>query len=357
MSVASVFLAVVLLLFVSLQRTYSRYPLKELKQRARDGDEIAKGLVRAVAYGRSLRVVLWAIIVGVSTCLFFFLSRSTPVWLSISSIAILLWLGFVWLPAARISAISERLAAYSAPVLGKLVSYVFPVIEYFARLVDKYRPVQIHTGLYDRQDLIELLQTQQVTPGNRIEKLELNIALHALTFGDKTIGESMTPRRAVKVVSIQDQLGPIVMDELHASGHSRFPVYETTQDNIVGTLYLHDLLQLKSNATVKGLMRKKAYYLHEDQPLSDGLQAMIVTHHHLFIVVNSFEEFVGVISSEDILEAIVGKPIIDEFDKYEDIRAVAARAAKKEHQDHEAEADVPDTNEESTTDEPTEVIK
>jgi CBS domain containing-hemolysin-like protein len=48
-------------------------------------------------------------------------------------------------------------------------------------------------------------------------------------------------------------------------------------------------------------------------------------------VVNSFEEYVGIITMEDVLETMIGKLIVDEFDRYDDLRAVAARAAHKEH--------------------------
>jgi CBS domain containing-hemolysin-like protein len=81
-------------------------------------------------------------------------------------------------------------------------------------------------------------------------------------------------------------------------------------------------------------MRRDVVYIHDEQSLHDALAAIIKTHHHLLIVVNSFEEFVGVISIEDIFEQIVGRSIQDEFDQYDDLRAVATRAAKQEHQDH-----------------------
>lgn len=352
MTVISVLLAISLLLLVSINRTYSHYPLKEVKRRARDGDEIAASLIKAVGYGHSMSVVLWTLILGVGAVLFLILSTRTPLWFALGSIATLLWLGFVWLPAARISAMSERVAAMAAPTLGRVVSYLHPMIDATIRFIDRHRPVHFHTGVYDKDDLLQLLETQAVVPENRIEKFELDLAVHALEFGDKKVGNSMTPRRSVKLVSVEDQLGPIVMDELHASGHSRFPVFEGSKDTIIGTLYLHDLVHIKSNAAVRSLMRPSVYYLHEDQSLYDALQALLVTHHHLFIVVNSFEEFVGVITSEDILEALIGRPILDEFDKYADLRAVAARAAKKEHQEHAepVKETAPETEEATTED-------
>jgi magnesium and cobalt transporter len=121
------------------------------------------------------------------------------------------------------------------------------------------------------------------------------------------------------------------MGELHASGHSRFPVYEVKKDNIVGVLYLHDLVATKRSGTVSNIMRRKVTYVHEDFTLYQTLQAFIKTKQHLFIVVNSFEEYVGIITIEDVLERVIGKLIVDEFDRYDDLRAVAAAAAHKDH--------------------------
>ena len=58
----TIVLAALTLLSVSLQRTYSRVPLKELKRRARNGDELSIAIVKAVGFGHSLRVVLWFLI-------------------------------------------------------------------------------------------------------------------------------------------------------------------------------------------------------------------------------------------------------------------------------------------------------
>src|SRR3990167_8528946 len=143
----------------------------------------------------------------------------------------------------------------------------------------------------------------------------------------------MTPRRAARIVSVKDSIGPVLMGELHDSGFSRFPVYQDKEDHIVGTLYIHDLVAVKTGGEVRNFMDKKVYYVHDQQTLNHVLQAFLKTKHHLFIVVNNFEDFVGVITIEDVLEQILGQPIIDEFDKYDDLREVAkleATHARKE---------------------------
>ena len=71
------------------------------------------------------------------------------------------------------------------------------------------------------------------------------------------------------------------------------------------------------------------------------MDAFLKTHHHLLVVVNHFEEIVGVLSIEDVLEQIVGQPIVDEFDNYEDLRAVAAKEAKQDHAEQEHQEVVP----------------
>jgi putative hemolysin len=335
MSIITLVLTVLLFVTISLQRTYTRYPLKELKRRARDGDEIAAELVRASAYGNSLKATLWVITLLLSSLLFLNLSTSGPAWFAITAIAIFIFLGYVWLPATRISSISEKFAAYLARFFELSLRYLDPFLSFLDRKTLFFRSRLKPTGMYDTEDFLELIERQQLTPGNRIPKLELGIAAHALQFESKLIIDHMTPRRAVKLVSARDSIGPVILDELHASGHSRFPVYGNTKDEIVGTLYLHDLVKIKGDTTVRDEMRKKVYYLHEDQNLHDALQAVLKTHHHMFVVVNSFEEFVGVISSEDVFEALMGKPIMDEFDKYEDLRSVAERAARIDHKKHD----------------------
>jgi CBS domain containing-hemolysin-like protein len=137
------------------------------------------------------------------------------------------------------------------------------------------------------------------------------------------------------MVAASETVGPILMDELSKSGHSRFPVYDEKRDNIVGILYLHDLVGAKQAGRVDDIMSKRLRYVHEDFTLYQTLQAFLHTKQHLFLVVNSFEELVGIITIEDVLEQMIGRPIVDEFDKYDDLRAVAAAAAHKDHHGHD----------------------
>lgn len=326
-------LALLTLLGISLQKTYSHIPFKELKRRARGGDDFANLLYKAVSQGISLRLFLW-LIIGLSSAGFIVvLTRIVPDWLAWLGGIILLWVGFVWLPNSRVTFMGRRVARVLTPPIAWLLNYIAPVLNFIGEKLHRFRHLQVHTGLYQKEDLLALINQQLEQEDNRISKDELKIAAGALTFGDKLIRNIMTPRRMVNFVSTTDSVGPILMNELHDSGHSRFPVYQDTQENIIGTLYLHDLLTAQEGGRVRDIMKKDVYYVHEGQSLDKALQAFLKTKHHLFIVVNSFEEMVGIVTIEDILEQIIGRPIIDEFDKYDDMRAVAQISADKDHRD------------------------
>lgn len=319
------------LLAISLQRTYNDVPQRELKRRARSGDKLAEGLYKAAAYGHSLRAVLWFLVILFAALFFVFVSSSTARWFGLLSSALLIWVGFLWLPAQNATTVGLWLATRVAPVLAWLLQYIHPIIDAVTRFIRKYRPVHFHTGLYDKADLIELFEKQVVQADNRIDQGALEIAAHALKFGDKYVEDILTPRRVVKAISIEETVGPILLTELHASGFSRFPVFDGKKDNIVGVLYLRDLVRAKTGGQIRKLMHPQVCYIHEDQHLPDALQAILKTHQQLFIVVNGFEEYVGVVTIEDILEEIIGKQIMDEFDQYEDMRAVAGIHARKAH--------------------------
>ncbi len=332
------------LLAVTLQKTYTALPVKEIKRRARVGNHAARTIYRVAAYGQSLRALLWLVIIVCSALFFVVVDRTAPLWFALTTSIALLWIAYVWLPNSRITAIGEHIAVWLAPALGWLLNYLHPVINRGIGVVHRGRPLASHTGLYEKEDLLEFMELQEAQVDSRIDKLELQIAASALKFGEQLVRKHLTPRRMIKTVSVSETIGPLLMDELHKSGHSRFPVHDGKKDNIVGTLYMRDLVNARSGGSVKSVMKTDVAYVHEEQNLYDALQAVIKTHHHLLVVVNSFEEYVGIITLEDILEQVVGKVIIDEFDQYNDLRAVAARAAeadRKARHEEKPEKDTP----------------
>ena len=268
------------------------------------------------------------------------LDRSVSPGLAFLGSAALLWVGFPWLPTSQTTVVSEYIAKISTPVVELLLRLLQPLFVRLHKLVKQNSHVSIHTGLYQKEDLLDLLKGQKAQLDNRMSDEELRIAKGALTYSDKLVRDVMVPKRVVKMVSADDSVGPVLLAELHESGHSRFPVYEGKQDHVVGMLYVRDIIDATKGGSVKNFMSKKVFYVHEEKPLGHVLDAFLKTKHHLFMVVDNFEEILGIITIEDILEQILGKQILDEFDRYDDLRAVAQLEAEKEQKQHETSQEV-----------------
>ena len=156
---------------------------------------------------------------------------------------------------------------------------------------------------------------------------ERKLLKSGLSFGATTVEDIMTPRSVIDSIAHDELLGPLVLDDLHKTGHSRFPVIDQDIDHVVGVLHLRDVVALrdKKSVTATEAMKQPVHYIKNTQTLDHALAAFLKTHHLLFVVVNEYRETVGVISLEDVIEALLGRKIMDEFDSHEDLRKVAER--------------------------------
>jgi CBS domain containing-hemolysin-like protein len=216
---------------------------------------------------------------------------------------------------------SQKLYAKVEPsVLGFVGKY--PKVIKFIQTTLPPDPGDGH--LDSKEELAHLV----ATAGPVLSKDEQKRILNGLKFDTREVKEIMTPRGMIDSISRKEMLGPLVLDDLHKTGHSRFPVIDGDIDHIVGMLFIQDLLVVdsgKRTGSVEKAMEPRVFYIHEEQSLTHALAAFIRTRHHLFIVINEFRETVGAISLEDVMEALLGHKIVDEFDTHEDLRSVAAR--------------------------------
>ncbi|HEY5152993.1 MAG TPA: CBS domain-containing protein [Candidatus Saccharimonadales bacterium] len=333
-------LAVVLLLLalvgIVARKTYYYLPLRELKRRAAKHDPLAVQLYRAAAYGNSLRGLLWLYIGLTSAASLVLLARLLPIWASLLIVGPLLWIAFSLIPATRTTKPGIYLTRFITPPLAWLLNYLHPLLERGAGTVERRYTAPDHTRLFEREDLLDLIKRQQHQPDNRITDEELEIVKRALEFDNYTVSQVMTPRKHIKTVLADDTIGPILIDEVHKSGQDYALVRESRKGPLAGTLAFKRL-DLQSSGKVKDIMEPTVYYLHESDRLGQALHAFFVTNHPLFVVVDNFEEYIGVLTIENVLHQLLGHVPGDDFDQYTDIGLVAARHAKSRKPDPEPE--------------------
>jgi len=205
---------------------------------------------------------------------------------------------------------------------------LWPICAPLAWVLDRVLGDELPT-IYSKRELLKIIEEHQRSVHSEVDTDEQRIVKGALTYSEKIVSDVMTPRSVMVTIEKHEVVTPELAKQLQAKGQSRIPVYESRLDNIVGMLYLHDLIGEKLGTKTAGQIASKTVnFIHKDDSLDDALNEFLKTHHHLYIVVNNFAEVEGVLSIEDVLEAIIRKEIVDEFDKFHDMRAVAKKRAR-----------------------------
>jgi CBS domain containing-hemolysin-like protein len=131
---------------------------------------------------------------------------------------------------------------------------------------------------------------------------------------DTTAREIMVPR--TDTVFIQADMGrEDLLRTLTETGHSRFPVYEDTIDNVIGILYVKDVLRslVKGEALDVRTLQRKPFFVPLSKHINELLRELRRRRVHIAVVVDEYGGVSGIICMEDILEEIIGD-IQDEFD-------------------------------------------
>lgn len=136
-------------------------------------------------------------------------------------------------------------------------------------------------------------------------------------FNDKIVSEIMIPRTEVFALDKELTIKEVIDILSEDTRYSRVPVYEETIDNIVGIVYIKDILLSKKdeNKKIKELM-KKAYYVPETITVDKLFEEMRKNKKQISIVIEEHGGTSGIVTMEDILEEIVGE-IYDEYDTSE----------------------------------------
>ena len=160
----------------------------------------------------------------------------------------------------------------------------------------------------------------QLTVDNEEDSDEADILRGIIKFGNVSAKQIMKSR--VDVIALDETVDYTeVMNTIKESGFSRIPVYKEDFDEIVGILYVKDLLGYsKENKDFKwqGFVRDTILYVPESKKIDDLLKEFQQKRTHMGIVVDEFGGSAGIVTLEDIMEEVIGE-IKDEFDEDEEV--------------------------------------
>ena len=210
---------------------------------------------------------------------------------------------------------SLRIALAFAPVAADLAMLLSPVSALLERLA-RGLPARVKSPPFptdaELTKMIEVGRERGVIIGD-----ESLILTNLVELGRRRVSEVMTPR--IDVLAVEKDLSVAdVVAQARQRRCSRIPVYDRTIDRVTGVFYVKDSFGLESDAVPVGTVARDAYHVPEVKPVLALLEEFRREGVHIAVVVDEFGQTAGVVTLEDVLEAIFGE-INDEHDTVEEL--------------------------------------
>lgn len=223
---------------------------------------------------------------------------------------------------------SKTLAPFFSHLLHWMVKILSPFI-WLCQMVTKIVPHHGNETLVSAEE-IQIIASLSRKSGE-IALQEEKVITNILRLRNRTVRDAMTPRTVTFVLS--DKLTVRETKEMRDRWdlHSRVPIYDDGPDDIIGIVLRKDVLlnaaEGREEMKLSELMQP-VHFVPESAPLNHVLADFFEKRQHLFVVVDEYGGFTGVISLEDIIEEIVGREIMDETDATQDMRQLARHQRK-----------------------------
>lgn len=209
-----------------------------------------------------------------------------------------------------------RIVLLYAPIIYALMTILTPVIflvEHLSSIILKL----FGTNTKKKKNTITEEELRTIVTVSHeegvIETNEKQIINNLFDFGDSNVKDVMIPRVDMTLINV-DLSYPEVIDIFRKTMYTRIPIYENNPDNVIGILNIKDLIVSPMDGVfdIRKIMRKP-FYTYELKNTSDLFKEMQLKSTSIAIVLNEYGYAAGMVTTEDLLEEIVGE-IKDEYD-------------------------------------------
>ena len=209
--------------------------------------------------------------------------------------------------------------AYYVRAINWLLMPIIWITEKISRLLTRGH----QESSFNRHEFLAL--ANQGESSGQMSELETRIIKNSLALGMINVEDIVTPRSVVTAFDQHMTVGDIFA--LHPKlPFSRFPIFDEDLDNATGFVLKSDLLIAKANQEIHTPIKqfkRDISFVFAKMKLFDLLDLMLKERVHIALAVGEFGEVKGLVSLEDILETLLGLEIVDEFDRVDDMQALA----------------------------------
>jgi CBS domain containing-hemolysin-like protein len=216
----------------------------------------------------------------------------------------------------------RQLASFTAFPLLLMVWIFSPLVE-LARMVTRLFSADQTEDEITKEEILAMAQLGRRT--GVIDPNEARLMENILQLKERTVREAMTPRNVIFALDASLTLKE-AQEKTGIWAYSRVPVYAEGFEDMVGIVLRRDALNALAEdpESVKlSQLMKPVHFVAESFSLDKVLQMFLNRRQHLFIVIDEYGGLSGILTLEDILEEILGREIVDEFDTVTDMQDLA----------------------------------
>lgn len=216
---------------------------------------------------------------------------------------------------------AEKIALFSVKpiyIISKLTKPFIKLLSFSTFLILKItgNNDDVEEKVSEEEVMSLILQSQE---DGCIENDEKQMIDGVFSFNDKMAREIMTPRNEIFAIDLEDNIEQI-LERVLESGYSRIPAYKDTIDNIVGILYVKDLLTEAKKVGFESInlqeILHEPYFVLETQKTNKVFKMLKENKVHLVLLFDEYGGVSGIVTMEDLIEEIMGE-IEDEYDEEE----------------------------------------
>lgn len=234
-----------------------------------------------------------------------------------------------------------RIGASAVCIVRPLMILLLPITWPIAKVLDWALGREMGTA-YNRKQLDALLQIHMNEEALDTDDQKMLCA--ALKFSEKSTGMIMTELKDVFMISVTDKLDFDNLKAIYQSGYTRIPVFQNRRDTIVGVVFTKDLILVDPNdeipvASILPFCSRALNAAPTDTHLDSMLKEMQSSRSHLYFVTDTaagikgvskkvprVADVVGIVTMEDLIEELIAKEIVDDFDVVQDNKSKKAVA-------------------------------
>lgn len=215
-------------------------------------------------------------------------------------------------PKVLAAAHAEKIAPICSYILYPLLRLLAPAVWFvnlFVQSLLRILGVRVNFADNNQGVSMEELRSIVMDAGSYIPKKHRAILLNLFDLEKITVDDVMIAHTQIESISLDDPIEEI-MHQLTTSHHTRLPVKDGPNEEIIGILHLRKALRLLRNGTLDIEDLKEIitppYFIPSGTPLYTQMQQFQENRQRIALVVNEYGELKGLISLEDILEEVIG---------------------------------------------------